>query len=88
MLWLSVAPGSTARSSAVRSPSQTIALPRSSSQWYATKIPSCGPRDRHGAVPAFCAVTVGKNVAPASTDASSSASQRTTRGPDPDTGLL
>ena len=57
-------PGSTARSSAVRSPSHTIALPRSSSQWYARKRPSSSPRVRHGAVPTFSTSTVAGRRAP------------------------
>src|SRR5947209_17002429 len=56
-------------------PSQTIGLPRSSSQWYETLRP------RHGAVPAFSTTTCARVSAPACTGASSWASQRTASGP-------
>ena len=49
-------PGGTGRGNAVRSPSQTIAFPRGSSQWYESWRPS-SPRERHVAPPAFSSTT-------------------------------
>ena len=76
---------------ACASPSQTIALPRSSSQWYARKRPSSWPRVRHGAVPAFSSLDRRELCsAPASTGARSSASapQRPSGPVTPGTGLV
>src|SRR5437763_6753063 len=59
----------------VRIPSQTIGLPRSSSQWYEIF------NSRHTAVPAFSTTTCARVSAPARTGSSSCASHRTASGP-------
>src|SRR5438067_8212795 len=59
----------------VRIPSQTIGLPRSSSQWYEIF------NSRHTAVPAFSTTTCACVSAPARTGSSSCASHRTASGP-------
>jgi len=68
--------GATGRGSAVRSPSQTIGLPRPSSQWYEHDTSS-----RQVTVPAFSISTRAPPSAPAWGSSSIQVSQRATSGP-------
>jgi hypothetical protein len=61
---------------AVRVPSQTIGLSRSSSQWYASRTWS-----PHAMVPAFASSTSTVSTTPACGAGAGAGPQRTTRGP-------